>query len=487
MAKWSVHPIQGLDKDRVATSKAGETVKWLVRWRVEGVGRKRTFDRKGHAKSWHAQLTMAEVNGWNADLRGWPVDPQRSSSAAAKPPTPVTPMPVSPVSSTPPLLAGLSFEEYCLGTWWPINERRFNDKNRLGHRRNMRVAIELMVYPSGDSRCDGRPGVGTGRSLLLGDVVADDVRRALVLRRSINGRTAARNERVLARAIAEGHAEVSLAPETASDATVRSFFITLSAILRDAASSKHLSGDPLQGTGTFAPKPKPLRVTQRLVPSLDEVFALADAIAGLGPVVGGRPAGERYRSLVLTAGTIGARPGELTAHRPEWIVFGEPTRVLLHRSETFLYDTETGVRGRQEGPLKQRDEDEWREVPAIDEVAQALREHIERGYPSEDRTWTSPTGRGHLDWGNLRDAYWRPACRQVFAGTGKAHLVDMPPKTLRKAAITWWADCGVPTALAADWAGHSEEVAALYYAGRASTDYSREVALLSQSRSGKTA
>tara|TARA_B100000678_G_scaffold291013_1_gene305803 strand:+ start:1556 stop:1774 length:219 start_codon:yes stop_codon:yes gene_type:complete len=70
----------------------------------------------------------------------------------------------------------------------------------------------------------------------------------------------------------------------------------------------------------------------------------------------------------------------------------------------------------------------------------------------------------------------------VFAGTDKANLATMPPKTLRKAAITWWADSGIPTALAADWAGHSEEVAARYYAGRASNDYTREVALLSQNR-----
>ncbi len=137
---------------------------------------------------------------------------------------------------------------------------------------------------------------------------------------------------------------------------------------------------------------------------------------------------------------------------------------------------------RNEAPLKQRSLDEWREIPAIDEVADALREHIERGYPGLDRTWTSPTGRGHLDWGNIRDDYLRPACSKVFAGTDKANLATMPPKTLRKAAITWWADSGIPTALAADWAGHSEEVAARYYAGRASNDYTREVALLSQNR-----
>ena len=152
----------------------------------------------------------------------------------------------------------------------------------------------------------------------------------------------------MTKALTQNLTDISIAPETASDATVRAFYITLSLILRDAASSQHLSGDPLNGTAVFARAPKPGRVTDRLVPSLAEIFDLADAIAELGPIIGGRPAGERYRSLILTAGTIGARPGELTAHRPEWILFGDPTRVRLHRSETPLYDTETGLRGRNE-------------------------------------------------------------------------------------------------------------------------------------------
>lgn len=479
MAVWGIYPIRTVGKRQAGESSSRDEVKWQVRWRVEGVARKRTFARKGHAKDFHDRLTVASVNGWHADLRGYPVDPAGQTSTGRT----ITTQPAEAHPDTETQLrAGLSFADYCTTTWWPINETRFKGKNLLGHRRNMRVAIDLMTYPPADPRCDGRPGTGAGESILLGDLVADDVRRALVRRRSVNGRTAAVNQRTMTKALTQNLTDISIAPETASDATVRAFYITLSLILRDAASSQHLSGDPLNGTAVFARAPKPGRVTDRLVPSLAEIFDLADAIAELGPIIGGRPAGERYRSLILTAGTIGARPGELTAHRPEWILFGDPTRVRLHRSETPLYDTETGLRGRNEGPLKQRSLDEWREIPTIDEVADALREHIERGYPGRDRTWTSPTGRGHLDWGNIRDDYWRPACSKVFAGTDKANLATMPPKTLRKAAITWWADSGIPTALAADWAGHSEEVAARYYAGRASNDYTREVALLSQNR-----
>ncbi|GAA4742372.1 hypothetical protein GCM10023350_28890 [Nocardioides endophyticus] len=74
----------------------------------------------------------------------------------------------------------------------------------------------------------------------------------------------------------------------------------------------------------------------------------------------------------------------------------------------------------------------------------------------------------------------KAACERVFAGTSMAALAAMLPKTLRKAAITHWLDAGISVYLASDWAGHSTDVAELYYAGRADTTYAREVALLSQ-------
>ena len=52
------------------------------------------------------------------------------------------------------------------------------------------------------------------------------------------------------------------------------------------------------------------------MPSVDEVFELADAISQLGPLMtNGHHAGDRFRSLILCAGTLGPRPGELVAHQ----------------------------------------------------------------------------------------------------------------------------------------------------------------------------
>jgi hypothetical protein len=144
----------------------------------------------------------------------------------------------------------------------------------------------------------------------------------------------------------------------------------------------------------------------------------------------------------------------------------------------LVYDAQTGLRGRRTRSLKHRDADEYREVPIVPEVAVALREHFEHGYGSAERTWTSPTGRGHLDWGNLTETYGRPALERVFAGTEKAALVTAPPKIIRKAAITWWLDRGINMTLAAEWAGHTEEVSRLSYASRSSSTYHREVTLL---------
>ncbi|MBU2074826.1 MAG: hypothetical protein KJ938_10345, partial [Actinobacteria bacterium] len=156
-----------MGKRQAGESSSRDEVKWQVRWRVEGVARKRTFGRKGHAKDFHDRLTVASVNGWHADLRGYPVDPAGQTLTGRTITT--QPAEAHPDAETQ-LRAGLSFADYCTTTWWPINETRFKGKNLLGHRRNMRVAIDLMTYPPADPRCDGRPGTGAGESILLGDL-----------------------------------------------------------------------------------------------------------------------------------------------------------------------------------------------------------------------------------------------------------------------------------------------------------------------------
>ena len=478
MSTWGVYGIQGRDaQGRTVAENDKAAVRWFVRWRVDDVLKKRTFPTKGYARTFRDQLMRAKLMAWDADARGWPLDPARGSILEPSTDAPMaSPATVAKTART--------IESYCNDVWWPTVSPTLGDKNLLGHRRNMRLLIELLVYAPGDPR-SAHPAATPGGSLLLEHVTADDLRLALVARRSINDRTRAANDRHLAAALARGEHEVSLRPLQASAATVRAFYVTMSMIVKAAVQSGHVNGDPLAGVARLAPAPKPVRVTARLVPSIDEVFDLADAIASLGPVVDGRPRGDRFRALVLAAGTLAGRPGELVAHRPDLIEFGDvgaPTVVTFEETEAAVYDTETGICGRRTRSLKHRDVGESRHVPAMPETADALRMHLERGYITHDRTFTSPTGRGRLDWGNIQAVYWRPACERVFAGTAKAALAAMPPKTLRKAAITHWLDSGISIYLASDWAGHSTDVAELYYAGRADASYTKEVELLTRAR-----
>jgi integrase len=349
----------------------------------------------------------------------------------------------------------------------------------------------LLRLKAGDPRA-GLPRLSEGDSIPLHLWTADDTNAALVARRSINGRTAAVNRRRIEAAVTEGPsiANVELIPEKAGDATVRAFKITLGMIAKAAMRSGHVDRDPMAGSGAYAPKPKAAQRRARLVSTLDELFDVADAISELGPLMDdGRPQGARFRALVLVGGTTGPRPGELAAHRPEWIDWHlVPSEFRFHKTEVAVYGAilTPDEKGLRERGLKHRRDDDFRSVPLISDVRAALLEHVERGYSSSQRTWLSRTGRGHVDFGNLMENFWRPAFERVFAGTDKAGLATSSAGILRKTAITLWADSGITATQAAEWAGHSEEVARIYYASRASTTFAREVALLEDARnSGK--
>jgi hypothetical protein len=486
MSKWGVYGITGRLADGTHTSGSNRAAKkFVARWRVDGVEHERRFDQKGHANAFRDRLVVAKVEGWPADRYGWPADPALMSTDAA---STVTAERRTPAEAR----QGHTVESYVWEVWWPIVSGTFDDKVRLGHRRNAELAVQLLRYGarSGDFRVD-RARV-EGASIDLVDLVSDDLRFAVVRRRSINGRTAAVNEKRLKEAFAAGKdvVDVELEPETAAPATVRSFVITLGMIIKAAQASGHVTKNPNPMTGVMdlAPKPKPSKVSARLVPTLDEVFDLADAIAQIGPLMSdGRPNGERFRSLILAGATLGPRPGELVGHQPEWLTAAGPGLVRFQETEAAVYDAKEGSPGRRSKKLKHRAEGEYRDVPVLPEVFDAIQLHIERGYSSPSRTWRSRTGRGHLDWGNMTDTHFRPALERVFAGTAKEALVNAAPGILRKTAITWWLQSGVTTTVAAEWAGHTEEVMQIYYASRSSLTWAPEASLLLNSRSRTTA
>lgn len=483
MSKWGVYGVVGHLSDGSRTSNSRAAKKFTVRWRVDGREHERTFPQKGYADDFRDRLTVAKVQGWPADQYGWPVDPALLTADG------LTTLATTPAVSSSKA-GGHTFESYVWDVWWPIVGNTFDDKNRLSHRRNAELAVQLLRYGArtGDLRVD-RVRL-EGASIDLADLVSDDLRSAVVRRRTINGRTAAVNEKRLAAAFAAGTdvVDVELLPEHAAASTVRAFAVTLNMIVKAAEASGHVATKPMTGVMDLAPKPTPSKVSARLVPTLDEVFDLADAIAQIGPLMSdGRPDGERFRSLILAGATLGPRPGELVAHRPEWLTVAGPGLVRFHETEAAVYDKKEGSPGRRTKGLKHRSKDDYRDVPVLAEVFDAIQLHVERGYSSESRTWLSRTGRGHLDWGNMTNTYFRPALQRVFAGTAKASLTTAAPGILRKTAITWWLQSGVTTTVAADWAGHTEEVMQVYYASRSSLNWASEADLLRNSRWHSTA
>lgn len=480
---WGVYEVCGrLPGGKETTVGDRAATRFFVRWRVDGRMRRRTFETKTHARQWRETLIAAKHQGWSADERGWPVHTMAPAPQVVAEAAPGAGDSADGASDL------LTVETYVNEVWWPAVSVTLGDKSRIGHRRNADLAVKLLRVVDGDPHLR-RMTTSVGDSLPVRWWTSDHTKSALAARRCINGRTAAKNARLLAASVADngpGIVELTLEPEQAAPATMRNFWLTLNMIAASAVAAGLVTGDPMADTASHAPKPRASRRSDRLVPSLDELFDIADAISLLGPMMqDGRPCGARFRSLVLCGGTTGPRPGELAAHRPEWFDWDNgPAEIRFHRTEAAVYGAVLlpEERGRRVRPLKHQAEDEFRPVPLIGDVAAAIREHFERGYSSPDRTWLSPSGRGHVDFGNLTSDYWRPAMHRVFAGTKKDALATAPPKILRKTAITWWADSGINQAQAAEWAGHSEEVARLYYASRASTTFAREAALLETSR-----
>ena len=202
---WGVYPVttnQGGAAAAAADGSAGKPTppkRWLVRWRVDGVMRKRSFVQKGHAETFRDQLIVAKVKGWEADGRGWPVDPDR------RPPT----------RDPDSWAVGVTFEEYA-NAWYDIRRSGFGDKNRRGHRDNMRFAVGALRYGPETRGFDSAAARSPVVRSCMDDLVADDVLRAISVRFTTNARTAASNQRRIREAFEQGLPAVGLMPERAS-------------------------------------------------------------------------------------------------------------------------------------------------------------------------------------------------------------------------------------------------------------------------------
>jgi integrase len=309
--------------------------------------------------------------------------------------------------------------------------------------------------------------------MLLGDLTVSDLERAINDRHRLNfsGRAGAA---VRDLALASGQRVVLAPTVVASARSVQAFSVTLGMVIKQAQAEGLVSSGMWQAV-------RPLKVHDasisdvRQVPSIPEVFDLAEAISGRGVTDRGTglARGARLRAAVLLCGTSALRPGEATGLRTAdvhldsarpFVVLRQTMRRLTVAQAAFPGpDTVVDEHRWAHRPLKHRTPGTTRRVPLHPRAVPYIREHLDR-FAGPELFLSSSTGTGPLDWSNVEDAYWRPACEAVMRGE-RSFLGAMPPKMLRKAAITDMLARGISVYVAAAIAGHSPEVLLKHYAG----------------------
>jgi integrase len=225
--------------------------------------------------------------------------------------------------------------------------------------------------------------------------------------------------------------------------TVAKCYRLLRAILNTAVEDRHLVTNPcaIKGAGVEA-------CEERTIPTVAEVYALADSVA------------PRYRALVLLAAFCGLRRGELFG-----LTRGDVD--LLHRTVTVRVQRQESKRGEElTGPPKSVAG--RRTVALPSELVPALEEHIAR--------WASPKSDGLLFIGAkgaaVRPGVWQREWDRARRAIGRPnlHLHD-----LRHVAGTLAAATGASTKEIMRRLGHATQHAALRYQ-HATDERDRELA-----------
>jgi hypothetical protein len=215
-------------------------------------------------------------------------------------------------------------------------------------------------------------------------------------------------------------------------------------------------------------RPETMVISKRVVPAIGAVIQLADAIAKIGPIdrSTGLPVGDRFRALVLTAAATYPRTYEMWGVRPQRYMPGAAPTIEYGESAGPVNTASTadGSSWERRPSTKRRRRGDGRVQRLPRMVADALDQHIARGYASPEYLFTAPEG-GPVRWGNVVDEYWRPAVEQVFGASTEPLLRAMPLNWLRKAGITWQLRSGRSVGQVAESAGHDPAVMHANYAG----------------------
>lgn len=207
-----------------------------------------------------------------------------------------------------------------------------------------------------------------------------------------------------------------------------------------------------------------IQPSQRNVPPLGAVVALAEALARTGRVDPrtGRPVGERYRAMVYL-GLMGPRPTEIDGLRPSDHDRTARTLLIARSAATVNAKANDGDSFRVKSRLKGKDEGVTRVLELPTAVNDVLAAHIDAGYASDAHLFTSPKG-GPPRWENIAPL-WQQAVTAVFGHSQEPLLRDMPRKWLRKASVTWMLRAGLGVEQVSKLTGHDVVTLYRHYAG----------------------
>jgi integrase len=470
----------------------------------------------------------AQGNGWMEDANGWPIRVRPTLRVTADAPAcaaPVVELPEPPltgsyasVSANNAALVDIRTGRRELGA--TVSQiitaiRRQREPGWSGaHKTNMNNALGFLEQvlvnsePVEDELAEvaswrrarlDLPGVEVGESMHVALLLGPDLERAIEIRRQTDRRTDLLNEQAVTRFLAEwDHYQKAVAarelkpcggrpPKRPADEPVlrepelpvmprtEELFATCLAMVLGYAEQNGLLVGPnpwpvfiSRGqTRTGYRRSEHVRPHQRNVPPVGVVVDIADHIATLGPInpATGKPTGDRYRAMVLTA-LLGPRPSELDALDPDDFTAGPTPTLLVARSASTVHklaSADGSSLSIREG-LKHRELGESRTLDMPGYIADAISEHIAAGYAANGRLFTSPQGQP-LRWGNTIDTYWRPAVTHVLGASSSPLLRDMPRRWLRKAAITWMIRAGLGVEQIAALTGHDVMTLYTHYAG----------------------
>jgi integrase len=414
--------------------------RWLVKWRVDGRDRTRSFKTRAEADRYRSQLQVAVVDGRRFDLG--------------------TGLPESWIERTT--------------TWWSWSEEWLSLKwpQWSGHSRRSAVESLMALTPHlvrstapqmppevrDWLRHEGyRPGASSPgdvpRWLEQWSVPLTEITPAL-LETTLTAATTKADGGVVS-------AEVARRRRT-----------NLGAVLRAAVRRGLLDQNPMERI-EWKPPARTLAVDVSTVPSHAEVLEIVDHVTAL------TTPGARYGALFATIGIAGMRPSEgiglsvadLTLPGSGWglaVLRGAAT------SPGSRYTNSGDVVEDKE--LKQRPVDAVREVPLSPDLVARLVTHLDRFPPVDGRVFTNGAGRSvtTTNYGPI----WNRARAKVWPAPHP--LADTKVYDLRHAAATMMLRANVPPAEVAQRLGHSVDVLMRVYAGVFSDERDRSNRLIDE-------